>query len=335
MMRAPFSVIAVFIVCALGSAAAHAEAYTKVYVNGVATPVFFNDGDSFRMQAGEFKGVQARLSGYNTLESFGAVHSWGTWTEKEMFVIAKLATLQARKGVWHCEGDGKKDGYGRMLLFCKDLASYLIRNGLAHAYSVDENPADPDLLAVQKLAMKERRGMWAHGIPRYVMTSLHSKAEGGDKNGKTSNRLISTSDGHSDKWEHDDDYAECQKVCHEVPAATDADLDAIHAALKTDAEAGGVASAMEPAVFKQVMRILIEKQQRGEQVIVTDGDHGVSGAEMPAGVTEAQLGPLFGGLTALAKANKLTISGKQKDSCQIYVDFKRRFGGERAECLRK
>ena len=68
-----------------------------------------------------------------------------------------------------------------MLLFCKDLAKDLIAHGYAHTYSVDANPGDADLLETQRVAMKNRVGMWAHGVPRFVMTSIHSKSEGGDK----------------------------------------------------------------------------------------------------------------------------------------------------------
>lgn len=329
-VRSAWFVAAVFV----GALAqeAHAEAYTKVFVNGAAVPVYFNDGDSFRIQAGPLRGTQARLSGYNTLESFGPVHSWGSWTEKEMYAIAKLATKAAQKGVWNCEGDGQKDTYGRLLLFCKDLATHLIRNGLAHAYSVDEKPADPDLLAVQKEAMRARRGMWAHGIPRFVMTSLHSKDEGGGKDGVTSNRLISTSDGHSDKWVHNDTYAECQKVCHEVPDFTDGDIDAIQAAVKADPDAAGLAGTMDPATFRATVRAVVERFQRGG-LIVLDGDNS-DGVELPAGVTAEDLAPIGAALDRLSREKKLIATGKRVDSCQVYVDFRRRFGGERAVCLR-
>jgi endonuclease YncB( thermonuclease family) len=324
------SIVVAFVL--LASAGARAEAYTKVFVNGTAVPVFFNDGDSFRVQAGPLRGVQARLSGYNTLESFGPAHSWGTWTTKEMYAIAKLATLTARKGVWHCEGDGAKDGYGRLLLFCKDLAAHLIRNGLAHAYSVNSDPADPELLAVQKEAMRERRGMWAHGIPRFVMTSLHSKDEGGDKHGVSSNRLISTYDGHSDKWVHEDTYKECQNVCHEVPDATDAELDKVIVLLKADEEAAGVTGAMDAALLRETARALIEMSLRGAPLVVTE--LGVYGLALPPGITQEQAGPIVAAMTRISAAKKIVATGKRKDTCQVYVDFKRRFGGERAECLR-
>ena len=46
-----------------------AGAQTKVILNGKAVPVHFNDGDTFSVQAGEYKDASARLAGFNTLES--------------------------------------------------------------------------------------------------------------------------------------------------------------------------------------------------------------------------------------------------------------------------
>lgn len=314
-MRSPLS-LALLAGSALALASgARAEPLTKAFINGAATPVYFNDGDSFRIQAGPFKGTQSRLSGYNTLESFGPVHSWGTWTEKEMYVIAKMATHEAQQGVWHCEGDGKKDGYGRLLLFCKDLALHLIGEGLAHTYSVNEDPGDPDLLKVQREAMANKRGMWAKGIPRFVMTSLHAKSEGGDKHGQTSNRLISTTDAHSDKWVHNDDYAECQRVCHEVDMMSDADAEKNAALLAAIPDAAAALTAVGESDRAALLREVYELLARGQ----------------PASDVQA---PLLEGLRILKREGKLVVSGKQTDSCQVYVDFRRRFGGERATCLR-
>jgi endonuclease YncB( thermonuclease family) len=155
------SFVVALAVAVLGALPASAEPASKVFINGRATPVYFNDGDSFKPMAGPYKGSQSRLAGYNTLESFGPVHSWGGWSEKEMWVIAKLATKHAQKGVWHCETDGKKDGYGRLLMMCKDLAKSHIENGFAMAMSVNEDPADPELVAAQAEAIKNKRGMWA------------------------------------------------------------------------------------------------------------------------------------------------------------------------------
>jgi hypothetical protein len=174
--------------------------------------------------------------------------------------------------------------------------------------------------------------MWAHGIPRFVMTSLHSKDEGGDKHGVSSNRLISTYDGHSDKWVHEDTYKECQNVCHEVPDTTDADLDKIIVLLKADEEAASVTAAMDAALLRETARALIEMSLRGAPLVVTE--LGVYGLALPPGITQEQAGPIVAAMTRINAAKKIAATGKRKDTCQVYVDFKRRFGGERAECLR-
>lgn len=306
-----------------------AEPLTRVKINGATTAVFFNDGDSFRIQSGPFKGAQTRLSGYNTLESFGPVHAWGDWTAKELYAIAKLATLTARRGEWSCEGDGSKDGYGRLLLFCRDLAKDLIAKGLAHTYSVDEKPGDAELMEAQRQAMKARIGMWAHGVPRFIMTSLHAKSEGGDKHGVTSNRLISTTDAHSDKWEHDDDYEECQKVCHQVPGMTPADVEENLTKLK-EANALGAVSEDDARV---VIKAGVEAILRGN-LKPTWADLELTGVRLPATLDAAAAAPVLEGLARLKDTNVLAVNGKQDDTCHVYVDFRRRYGGERATCLR-
>lgn len=301
--------VASFFVVATLSSAAHADTLTKVFINGEATPVYLNDGDSFRPQAGAYKGSQSRLSGYNTLESFGPVHSWGTWTEKEMWVLAKLATKHAQHGVWHCETDGKKDGYGRLLMNCKDLAKSQIENGFAMVMSVDEKPGDAELIEAQRQAILNKRGMWAHGVPSYVLSSLHSTSEGGGKDGKTYNRLVSTTDGHSEKWTHNDDYPECKKVCRESQRLTDEAFPAVAERVKA---VEGAAELTDVDVRRFV-------------------DEYVSfGSATSAG---ALRGPLDAALKAMNDEKLLLTVGKD-DSCHVYVDFRRRFGGDRAVCLR-
>ena len=129
------------------------EPATRVILNGKATPVFFNDGDSFRVLKGKMKGAKARLFGYNTLESYGAVHQWGDWTAKELYYIAKMSALHARAGVWTCTTDGKTDTYGRMLVNCPGLAEDLVRRGWAHALSINDDPAQDFLLKAQHEAI--------------------------------------------------------------------------------------------------------------------------------------------------------------------------------------
>lgn len=189
-----------------------ARPLTKVFLNGAPAPVHFNDGDSFTVDGGQLQGTKARLAGFNTLESFGAVHRWGNWTAGELYVLSKMATLNARRGIWHCHSDLRRDGYGRILWTCPDLIVDQIRKGLAHAMTVTQDPSPPEQLAAQRLAQAERRGIWAHGIPPYILTSTHSNDEGYE--GTTYNRLVSTVDGHSEKWIHKDIYPDCREVCH-------------------------------------------------------------------------------------------------------------------------
>src|SRR5205085_516960 len=44
-----------------------AEPQTLVVFNGEAVPVYFNDGDTFRLLQGRYSGASARLAGFNTL----------------------------------------------------------------------------------------------------------------------------------------------------------------------------------------------------------------------------------------------------------------------------
>ena len=63
----------------------------------------------------------------------------------------------------------------------QDLAVDQIRKGLAHAMTVTKEGADAVLMAAQRYAIKHKKGMWAHGVPEYVMTSLplHFRGLGG------------------------------------------------------------------------------------------------------------------------------------------------------------
>ncbi|MFZ4577236.1 MAG: thermonuclease family protein [Myxococcota bacterium] len=221
-LRSPISVrvaisLLVGIVSLLAAASeGWARPASRVFLNGVLSPVWFNDGDSFAVLAGPYAGTKARLAGYNTLESFGNVHKWGDWKASELYVNAKMATLNARRGTWRCTSDLQRDGYGRILWDCPDLAVDQIRKGLAHAMTVTKLPSPDRYIAAQKAAIAEKRGMWAKGVPKYILTSAHSNDEGYD--GTTYNRTVSTEDGHSEKWIHLDMYKTCQWVCHEAGA---------------------------------------------------------------------------------------------------------------------
>lgn len=312
---APWILGALALGTALSAGVASAgEARSRVILNGVATPVVFNDGDSFRVLSGPMSGAKARLSGFNTLESHGPVHQWGDWTEKELYVIAKMATYHARDNVWECTTDGKTDGYGRMLVLCPLLAREQIRKGFAHAMTVSDEPSPPELLEAQREAMAHRRGIWAHGIPDYVLTSLHSIEE--DTEGKpVYNRLVSTADGHSVKWKHRDKYDECAKVCHRVYTVDEARVD--EAVARLQREQASMIAGLDPAALRGV-------------VLEFARHHHVT-----TPVPEAQQEPLQNLLLGwVAQGAFGPPDPGAPESCMTHVDFKRRYGAARAQCLR-
>ena len=291
------------------------EARSKVTLNGEVIQVHFNDGDSFRVLTGTYKGAKARLFGYNTLESYGPVHQWGDWTAKELYAIAKMATLFARRGVWECKTDGKTDTYGRMLVNCPKLAEEQIRRGYAHAMTVTDDPSEPHLLAAQDEAKAAARGIWAHGIPGYVLTSLHSVEEDTSGHG-TYNRLVSSEDGHSVMWRHTNRYRECDNVCHQEHDVDEGKVDEAAVALRHDQRMNIATMPLDDDQLRAVIReyiryhhvsVLIKKEHR-------DGIRSL----LEVYDSEGKLGP------------KRAHDG----ACMIHVPFTRRFGGGKATCLK-
>jgi endonuclease YncB( thermonuclease family) len=130
-----------------------------IYLNGHATVVRWSDGDSFRFKSGEYDDNGVRLQRYNTLESFGPVHRWGTWTGQELYGIAKSSRFVASEKDWHCTTDGSRDGYGRVLVDCPDVAEHMVQQGHAHVFAID-TAADPDLLKLQATAQENGVGIW-------------------------------------------------------------------------------------------------------------------------------------------------------------------------------
>lgn len=303
--------------CALRPAPAEAaEPRSKVILNGELVQVTFNDGDSFRVLSGDLAGAKARLAGYNTLESYGPVHQWGSWTEKELFVLAKMATMHARRGMWECTTDGATDTYGRMLVDCPVLAEDLIRRGMAHVLTVTDEGGAPALVAAQQEAMAAKRGLWSHGLPGYILTSIHSAEE--DTSGKgTYNRLVSTVDGHSVKWRHSNKYQECQKVCHLEFPVDDAIVHETVIALRDDS---GAAVMIESLDDKKLAAVVAEFMRYRHISRDVPEEHRVALRSHLLGyVASGQLGEQTQG---------------QPSSCMTHIDFKRRFGTGRAACLK-
>jgi len=295
--------------------ASAAPARTRVVLNGDAVPVSFNDGDSFRVLSGTYSGAQARLAGFNTLESHGPVHVWGTWTVKEMYVLAKMAMYHGRQGVWTCTSDGKTDTYGRMLTWCPDLAESLIRNGLAHVMTIDDEPGKPELVEAQREAQRERRGIWAHGVPPFVLTSLHSVEE--DTTGEgTYNRLVSSVDGHSVKWKHTDRYVECAKICHMVYSVDDARIDEVTETVANDPKVANIVGKLSRVELREAVEDFAKWRYTSRAI-----------AQDKRLDFEAYL-------QGKADAGAFGSQNRRSGSCMVHVPFERRYGGGRAACLR-
>ncbi len=295
--------------------AAAAEPRSKVILNGKLVQVTFNDGDSFRVLGGAMSGTKARLAGYNTLESYGPVHQWGTWTEKELYVLAKMATMHARRGIWECETDGDTDTYGRILVSCPGLSEDLVRRGYAHVLTVGDEPGDPRLVAAQAEAIAARRGLWSHGVPAFVLTSLHSAEEDTDGHG-TYNRLVSTEDGHSVKWKHDNRYSECAKVCQMVFDVDEATIDEVTKVLRADTAVATIVEPLDDATLRKVVASFARFRHIDREVPKDDRE------------------TLKRHLLGYVSAGRFGSAEGKPASCMIHIDFKRRFGTGRAACLK-
>lgn len=193
----------------------------KLILDGVPERVNWNDGDSFRILRGSRDGQKARLIGYNTLESYGPVHFWGDFTGWDLYHTHKDATALAKSEEWECESSGKADGYGRILVACPELRRRLIATGLAHVYAFGDEEPDPDLITLQLQAQAERKGMWAKGVPKDIVTSVHSIDEPAEKGvaahgprTESYNRVCDTKTGKTLAIPHTTIFKTCDAFCH-------------------------------------------------------------------------------------------------------------------------
>lgn len=181
-----------------------------ITLDGERMRVRWSDGDSFKFLDGPHKGAGVRLGRYNTLESYGPAHRWGDWTADELYKLAKSSRYLAAQQVWSCTTAGDKDGYGRLLVDCPDVATAMVEAGHAHIFYLEGEPPE-QLLKAQRKARKKKRGMWAKGTPDMIVTSLHSADEKED--GNAYNRHVDAHTGISTVREHSEVYATCQEVC--------------------------------------------------------------------------------------------------------------------------
>jgi micrococcal nuclease len=188
---------------------------SQLTLNGVPTRIIWSDGDSFRIKDGLWAGRGTRLQGYNTLETFGPVHQWGTWTAAELFLIAKKAGELAASKSWMCTTDGTFDRYQRLLVNCPALTNFLVSEGVALVYAVEGITAEISLLKQQKEAQQAGRGMWQKGVVLGVVTSVHSADEEKLESG-VYNRVVDTQTGSALQRVHAHRYATCENVCEET-----------------------------------------------------------------------------------------------------------------------
>lgn len=179
----------------------------RVELDGKPMDVKWSDGDTFRIQSGELAGTTARLSGFNTLEDYGAVHRWGEWKREELLALARAPESRLASRGWTCTSGGSRDKYKRLLVDCPEVAKTLIGEGLAMVFAMDEAPP-AELVSAQQEAIGRGAGMWAKGVPAVIVTSLHSIDEG-----RGYNRLVDTKSGIAKVREHEERYETCQEVC--------------------------------------------------------------------------------------------------------------------------
>jgi micrococcal nuclease len=188
--------------------------HASIVLDGVEVPVVWSDGDTFRPKGAKHP---ARVSGYNTLETYGAVHRWGGWDPAALEALANRATVVASSRTRTCHSLGKPDSYGRTLVDCPDAAADLLGQGLAMVFAVAPETPDAKLLAVQAAAQRARRGIWADGVPELILTSVHSAdeptARPGPHGPRAYNRVVDPKTGMTEMREHDRVLATCENVC--------------------------------------------------------------------------------------------------------------------------
>jgi micrococcal nuclease len=233
-------------------AAAAPQALTLVFVDGRPAATYFNDGDTFEIVSGAAKGRRVRIAGVNTLEAYGPVHRWPGFSASELLTLAKMAALAARRGRWHCALAGRpRDAYGRTLAECSDLAEALVGSGLAHVF-VPSGSAPLPLLAAQRAAIAAHRGMWAHGAPPRLLTSLHSRSERWGR-GHAYDRVVSTLDGVASERPHRRRYAICETVCLTERVLTQRARGRVLALLAADPALGPALATLTPTDLRGLL----------------------------------------------------------------------------------
>ena len=204
----------VFLVFAISASLAQSggtpiESNGVVVLDGTETSVYWDDGDTFKVIE---TGASARLDGYNTLESYGAVHRFGPG-EDALLEIANAATEMAKSKTWQCTTEPGSGGYGRIRVTCPDLRQALLAGGLAHVFAVGDSVPET-LLEAQSKAIQAQNGMWKGGAPSGIVTSVHSVDEKPNQT-ETYNRVVDPTTGQGTKRPHAETHKACTWVCQE------------------------------------------------------------------------------------------------------------------------
>jgi hypothetical protein len=160
--------------------------------------------------------------------------------------------------------------------------------------------------------------MWAHGVPEYILTSIHS-ADSDIQGRGTYNRLVSTKDGSSLRWMHDDVFKECDRICDEGVDSRPRTEAAIETLRKDPRTAAHFASS---DVYKDMRRMTL---------MVNDYLRGRSFAKR---LTKADMEPKVREVLGELRAEGLLGREVPMPSCMIHVVFERRYGGNKAACLK-
>jgi hypothetical protein len=182
--------------------------------------------------------------------------------------------------------------------------------------SINDEPGKPELVAAQKEAIEAKRGMWAHGIPEFILTSIHSVEEDVDGHG-TYNRLVSSEDAHSVKWKHTTRHSECDKVCHSV---YEVDVDAV-ASVTEALKADGTVKDWIAGISDDDLRAMVEEFAEFRHInrsVAPDNREAFKQHLLANYVNQGKFGE----------------QQRSDGACMIHVDFKRRFGEGRAKCLK-
>ena len=190
----------------------------------------------------------------------------------------------------------------------------MIRSGMAHAMTITAEPSPELYLNAQRDAIKNRRGMWANGVPKYVLTSLHSVDERPNQNWAY-NRLVSTHDGHSERWIHGETYGECDKVCVEEVQLESQVLEEA----KQRLDSVESLSAWRQLTARKQVEVL-------ELWLMIN--------TVSAHIPKTERALMRQALTQLVNTGLLVASQTRLGGCMIYTDYRRRFGGGKATCLK-